>query len=142
MDAKAFLDSLLASPQSPAEIAAELSSRTTGEQQELRTELVARLESGQLAAPVAMAMLRIAGVESLVPELVRLLHSASAPLDARASALTMLRQTDVDVLSELKSLDPDAAADIATEAVLLQDEGGTLLDVLSRAEVGEDDPPR
>ena len=77
--------------------------------------------------------------EELRAELVRVLHSSSAPVQARAAALNRLRQMDVDVLSELRSLDPDVAADIAAEAVLLQDEGGTLLDALEQANLGGDE---
>lgn len=75
--------------------------------------------------------------EELRAELVRVLHSSSAPLAARAAALNMLRRADVDVLPELKSIDPEVAADIAAEAVLLQDEGGTLLDALEENEPAE-----
>jgi hypothetical protein len=107
MDAKAFPDSLLASLQPPAHVAAALSLRTEAELETMRVELLS------------------------------VLHSASAPLVVRAAALTTLRHLGVDVLTEMKSLEPDVAADIATEAVLLQDEGGTLLDALEANEPAE-----
>ncbi|HYK04753.1 MAG TPA: hypothetical protein VE974_23575 [Thermoanaerobaculia bacterium] len=78
-------------------------------------------------------------LEEIRTELVRLLHSSATPLASRAAALTRLRAMNVDVLAELKSLDPKVAAEIATEAVLLQDESGTLLDALTKANVGEDE---
>lgn len=77
--------------------------------------------------------------QELRAELLRVLHSSSAPIQARAAALNGLRQMGVDLVSELKALDPDVAADIAAEAVLLQDESGSLLDALEQANLGDDE---
>jgi hypothetical protein len=115
------------------------------ELEEVRREALRRLVEGTLTPALAIAVLPMAGVEPLVPDLVGLLRSAATPLPVRAAAMTLLRYTTFDVRHEVASFDPETFLELVGQAMEMETaartvaQKGTPFEHLAAADPEEDD---
>lgn len=120
MDVAAFLNALAGGSSSLDETRRRLDAMSGAELDELRSEMIRRLAAGELPPGTAFAVLPMLGVEAAVPDLVRLLRSAEAPVPARATALILLRQdTTYDVEREVETLDHASLPALIEEALAI-----------------------
>ncbi|HEX8408737.1 MAG TPA: hypothetical protein VF883_07730 [Thermoanaerobaculia bacterium] len=116
MRAAEFLDGLL-EPKSTEQALRELTAMTAGEKADVRNETLARLIAGDIQALLALTILAVVGLEGIEPDLLRLLRSPGASLEARAAAVILLRRTGFDVVQELDSLDRQSRMDLIEEVL-------------------------
>lgn len=116
MRASDYLDHLIEAPANPEDELRRIDAMTGDERDELRRAVVLRLADGTLPPNVAVAVLPIIGVEPAVPDLVRLLRSAAAPVEARAAALILLQFATYDLAAGLETFDVESLAEVIQAA--------------------------
>src|SRR5258708_16059843 len=71
----------------------------------VRSEALRRMEAGTLPLGLGAPLFSCFQVESIVPDLLRLLHSPSSTLETRLIAFAGLGGAKVDLIRELEALD-------------------------------------